>query len=109
VTEHRLEHNRLKGVAGDALNAILSASAMNFHKFLGACGAISCAACCASGARFRPCNSDASSNRSPQRLKATFSGSTSYLGVALGGVIVPQSKDNKTFTVYLLSNVNNFT
>ena len=29
--EHRLERNRLKGVAGDALNAILSAAAMNFH------------------------------------------------------------------------------
>jgi IS5 family transposase len=34
-TEHRLERNRLKGVAGDALNAILSAAAMNFHKLLG--------------------------------------------------------------------------
>ena len=34
--EHRLERNRLKGVAGDALNAILSAAAMNFHKLLGA-------------------------------------------------------------------------
>jgi IS5 family transposase len=29
-----LERNRLKGVAGDALNAILSAAAMNFHKLL---------------------------------------------------------------------------
>src|ERR1019366_7617226 len=35
-TEHRLERNRLKGVAGDALNAILSAAAMNFQKLLGA-------------------------------------------------------------------------
>jgi len=34
--EHRLERNRLKGVAGDALNAILGAAAMNFHKLLGA-------------------------------------------------------------------------
>jgi IS5 family transposase len=34
-TEHRLERNRLKGVAGDALNAILSAAAMNFQKLLG--------------------------------------------------------------------------
>jgi IS5 family transposase len=34
--EHRLERNRLKGVAGDAINAILSASAMNFQKLLGA-------------------------------------------------------------------------
>jgi IS5 family transposase len=32
--EHRLERNRLKGVAGDALNAILSAAAMNFQKLL---------------------------------------------------------------------------
>jgi IS5 family transposase len=32
--EHRLERNRLKGVAGDAINAILSATAMNFHKLL---------------------------------------------------------------------------
>jgi IS5 family transposase len=35
-SEHRLEHNRLKGVAGDAINAILAAAAMNFHKLLGA-------------------------------------------------------------------------
>ena len=35
-TEHRLERNRLKSVAGDALNAILSAAAMNFQKLLGA-------------------------------------------------------------------------
>jgi IS5 family transposase len=32
--EHRLERNRLKGVAGDAFNAILSAAAMNFQKLL---------------------------------------------------------------------------
>jgi IS5 family transposase len=35
-SEHRLERNRLKGVAGDAINAILAAAAMNFHKLLGA-------------------------------------------------------------------------
>jgi IS5 family transposase len=35
-SEHRLERNRLKGVAGDAMNAILSAAAMNFQKLLGA-------------------------------------------------------------------------
>jgi transposase, IS5 family len=35
-SEHRLERNRLKGVAGNAINAILSAAAMNFHKLLGA-------------------------------------------------------------------------
>ena len=34
--EHRLERNRLKGVEGDAINAELAASAMNFHKLLGA-------------------------------------------------------------------------
>jgi IS5 family transposase len=34
-TEHRMERNRLKGVAGDALNAMLSAAAMNFQKLLG--------------------------------------------------------------------------
>jgi transposase, IS5 family len=33
-SEHRLERNRLKGVAGNALNAILSAAAMNFQKLL---------------------------------------------------------------------------
>ena len=34
--EHRLERNRLKGVAGDVINAILAAAAMNFQKLLGA-------------------------------------------------------------------------
>ena len=34
--EHRLERNRLEGVAGDAINAILVAAAMNLHKLLGA-------------------------------------------------------------------------
>jgi IS5 family transposase len=34
--EHRLERNRLKGVEGNAINAILSTAAMNFHKLLGA-------------------------------------------------------------------------
>ena len=33
--EHRLERNRLKGVAGDAFNAMMSAAAMNFQKLLG--------------------------------------------------------------------------
>jgi IS5 family transposase len=32
--EHRLERNRLKGVAGDAVNAVLAAAAMNFRKLL---------------------------------------------------------------------------
>ena len=32
--EHRLERNRLKGVAGDAITAILAAAAMNFQKLL---------------------------------------------------------------------------
>jgi IS5 family transposase len=35
-SEHRLERNRLKGTAGNAINAILAAAAMNFHKLLGA-------------------------------------------------------------------------
>jgi len=35
-SEHRLERNRLKGAAGNAINAILAAAAMNFHKLLGA-------------------------------------------------------------------------
>jgi IS5 family transposase len=34
--EHRLERNRLRGTYGDAINAVLSAAAMNFHKLLGA-------------------------------------------------------------------------
>jgi hypothetical protein len=34
--EHRLERNRLKGAAGDAINAILAAAAMNFRKLLAA-------------------------------------------------------------------------
>jgi IS5 family transposase len=32
--EHRLDRNRLKGVLGDCLNAILSAAGMNFRKLL---------------------------------------------------------------------------
>ena len=35
-TEHRLERNRLKGTAGNVINAVLAAAAMNFHKLLGA-------------------------------------------------------------------------
>jgi len=34
-SEHRLERNRLKGTTGDAINALLSAAAMNFQKLLG--------------------------------------------------------------------------
>jgi IS5 family transposase len=34
-SEHRLGRNRLKGTAGDAINAILSAAAMNFQKLQG--------------------------------------------------------------------------
>ena len=33
-SEHRLERNRLKGIAGDEINAILAAAAMNFQKLL---------------------------------------------------------------------------
>ena len=32
--EHRLERNRLKGTAGNAVNAVLAAAAMNFQKLL---------------------------------------------------------------------------
>ena len=32
--EHRMDRNRLKGVAGDRINAILSAAGMNFRKLL---------------------------------------------------------------------------
>ena len=35
-TEHRLERNRLKGVVGNALNALLSAASMNFGKLMAA-------------------------------------------------------------------------
>jgi hypothetical protein len=35
-----LERNRLKGAAGNAINAILAAAAMNFHKLLRAFGRI---------------------------------------------------------------------
>ena len=35
-SEHRLERNRLRGTAGNAVNAILAAAAMNFQKLLGA-------------------------------------------------------------------------
>jgi IS5 family transposase len=35
-TEHRLERTRLKGVASDAIYAVLSAAAINFQKLLGA-------------------------------------------------------------------------
>ena len=34
--EHRMERNRLKGVEGNAINAVLAAAAMNFQKLLGA-------------------------------------------------------------------------
>jgi IS5 family transposase len=33
-TEHRLERNRLKGAAGNAVNALLAVAAMNFQKLL---------------------------------------------------------------------------
>jgi IS5 family transposase len=35
-SERRLERNRLKGVEGNAINAVLSAAAMNFNKLPGA-------------------------------------------------------------------------
>jgi IS5 family transposase len=39
-SEHRLERNRLKGAAGNEINAILAAAAMNFQKLLRAFGRI---------------------------------------------------------------------
>ncbi len=36
--EHRFERNRLKGISGNAINAMLAAAAMNFHKLLRAFG-----------------------------------------------------------------------
>ncbi len=33
-SDHRLERNQLRGTAGDAINALLSAAAMNFGKLL---------------------------------------------------------------------------
>jgi IS5 family transposase len=50
--QHRLERNRLKGVAGDAINAILAAAAMNFHKLRELFGRFFCVACRHSGAGF---------------------------------------------------------
>jgi hypothetical protein len=35
-TEHRSERNRLKGTAGNAINAVQAATALNFYKLLGA-------------------------------------------------------------------------
>ena len=35
-----MERNRLKGDAGNAINAVLAAAAMNFHKLLRAFGRI---------------------------------------------------------------------
>jgi hypothetical protein len=34
-SEHCLERNRLKGTVGNAINALMSAAAMNFGKLLG--------------------------------------------------------------------------
>jgi len=61
--------------AGDTINAILSAAAMNFQKLLGLFGAIFCAPV-RIWAGFRSYKSDAPSELSLQMLKAAFSGST---------------------------------
>jgi IS5 family transposase len=37
-SEHRLERNRLKGTLGNAINALLSAAAMNFGKLIKSVG-----------------------------------------------------------------------
>jgi transposase, IS5 family len=42
-----MERNRLKGTYGNAINSLLSAAAMNFHKLLGAFCTIFCFLCCA--------------------------------------------------------------
>jgi IS5 family transposase len=34
-TDHRLDRNQLRGTLGDSINAILSATAMNFGKLMG--------------------------------------------------------------------------
>lgn len=34
-SEHSLERNRIRGILGDSINAILSAAAMNFRKLMG--------------------------------------------------------------------------
>jgi hypothetical protein len=48
-SEHRLERNRLKGVAGNAINVVLAAAAINSLELL---GSIFCAAYWASGISF---------------------------------------------------------
>lgn len=53
-TEHRLERNRLKGAGGDAINAVLAAAAMNFHKLLRAFGNRSMREICAALCRLQP-------------------------------------------------------
>jgi IS5 family transposase len=74
--EHRLERNRLKGMAGDAFHAILSAAAMHFQKLL---GAFFCAACNADGSGFWFCNSDPVFERISRLAEsAFFSGSTEW-------------------------------
>jgi IS5 family transposase len=77
--EHRLEHNRLKGVADDALDAIVSAAAMNFHQLLGAFWRIFL------HRLMRIWGMDSGhqrvaphSNPSSECLKSLFSGSTNY-------------------------------
>jgi hypothetical protein len=47
---YQMERNWLKGVASDAINAVLAATAMNFHKLPGAFVVILSPACWTSGA-----------------------------------------------------------
>ena len=47
--EHRLERNRLKGTAGNEINALLAATAMNFQKLIRAFGVFFCTARCRYG------------------------------------------------------------
>jgi IS5 family transposase len=75
--EHRLERIRLKGVAGDAMNAILSAAAMNFQKLLRACERKLAAEIRTILNRLHaPINLHQLPDRLAKRMKSAFSGST---------------------------------
>jgi transposase, IS5 family len=64
--ERRMERNRLKGTAGDKLNAVLSAAAMNFSKLLAALRALLSLLLARLVARFTP--------RSLRRIPAAAAG-----------------------------------
>jgi transposase, IS5 family len=64
--DRRMERCRLKGAAGDKVNAVLSAAAMNFSKLLAALGALLSFLLTRLVARFAP--------RSPRRIPAAAAG-----------------------------------